>query len=286
MNTYNDIYLDSRRRLRAAGVEAHDLEARLIVAHASGKTREELLTSSRLFVTDAVILRSVEEMIERRLGGEPVAYIVGEWEFYGMPLIVNESVLIPRIDTEILAEAAIKMMKRRGWQTRIIDLCAGSGCLGLAVAAHVPTCRVVLADISEQALAVCRANMLKNALSRQVTAIEVDVMETPPALLGVFDAIVCNPPYIPTRDLVNLDPSVRDYEPILALDGGPDGLYVIRAIASNWASMLKPAGNLALECGIGQAAAVCEIMEDSGFREIKTLVDSLGIDRVVVGTLK
>jgi len=286
MNTYNDIYLDSRRKLRAAGVEAHDLEARLIVAHAAGKTKEELLTSSRLYVTDPAIQRLVDEMIERRLGGEPVAYIVGEWEFYGIPIIVNESVLIPRIDTELLADVAIRMIKKRGWQTRLIDLCTGSGCVGLAVASHAPNCRVVLADVSEHALAVCRANMLRNTLSRHVTAIEVDVIETPPALLGMFDAIVSNPPYIPTRELKTLDRSVRDYEPILALDGGPDGLYVIRAIAANWSAMLKPSGILALECGIGQAEAVREIMEDSGFKEIKAYKDTLGIDRVVVGILK
>ena len=285
MNTYNDIYLESRRRLRAAGIEAHDLEARLIVAHASGKTKEELLTSSRLFVTDAAIQRLVDDMIERRLNGEPVAYIVGEWEFYGIPIIVNESVLIPRVDTEILADVAIKLIKRRGWQTRLIDLCTGSGCVGLAIASNVPNCRVILADISEQALAVCRANMLRNTLSRHVTAIEVDVIETPPALLGTFDAIVCNPPYIPTRELKNLDRSVRDYEPLLALDGGPDGLYVIRAIVTNWTALLKPSGNLALECGAGQAEAVRDIMEDNGFKEIKTYEDTLGIERVVVGTL-
>ena len=286
MNTYNEIYLEARRRLRAAGVEAHDLEARLIVAYAAGKTKEELLTSSRLFVADASIRRSVSHMIDRRLGGEPVAYIVGEWEFYGLPITVNESVLIPRVDTELLADVAIKLMKKRGWQTRLIDLCAGSGCVGLAVAAHVPTCRVVLADVSEHALAVCRTNMLRNTLSRHVTAIEIDVIDTPPTLLGLFDAIVSNPPYIPTNELANLDPSVRDYEPILALDGGPDGLYVMRAIATNWAAQLKPQGNIVLECGAGQADEVKELLRESGFMDIKSHSDTLGIERVVVGTLR
>ena len=286
MNTYNDIYLNARRKLRTAGIEAHDLEARLIVAYASGKTREELLASSRLYVTDSAVTDAVDDMIKRRLSGEPAAYIVGEWEFYSLPITVNESVIIPRTDTELLADVAIKLMKRRGWQTRIIDLCAGSGCVGLAIAANVPSCRVVLADISENALAVCRTNMLRNNLSRQVTAIEVDVIDTPPALLGVFDAIVCNPPYIPTRELKDLEHSVRDFEPVLALDGGPDGLYVIRAIASNWPALLKPAGNIVLECGIGQAEAVREILEDSGFKDIKTCIDTLGIERVVMGTLK
>jgi len=286
MNTYNDIYLQTRRRLRAAGITAHDLEAGLIVSHAAGKTREELLSSSRFFVTDAAIPNAVEEMVKRRLSGEPVAYIVGEWEFYGLPLIVNESVLIPRIDTELLAEVAIGLMKRRVAQSRLLDLCTGSGCVGLAIAANVPDCRVVLADKSEKALAICRANMLRNRLSRSVTAIEVDVLEIPPALLGMFDAIVSNPPYIPTRDLINLDSSVRDYEPVLALDGGPDGLYYIRAIATNWSAVLKLGGHLAIECGAGQAEATREILEDSGFGSIKTHYDTLGIERVVVGMLK
>jgi len=286
MNTYNDIYLDSRRKLRSAGVAASDLEARLIVAYASDKTREELLASSRLYVTDPKVQSAVDEMVRRRLGGEPVAYIVGEWEFYGLPFTVNESVMIPRVDTELLAEVAINLMKRRGWQTRLLDLCAGSGCVGLAIAAHMPNCRIVLADISEPALAVCRVNMLRNNLSRQVTAIEVDVMETPPALLGAFDAIVCNPPYIPTRELADLDVSVRDHEPLKALDGGPDGLYLVRAIATNWPSLLKPSGYLALECGAGQSEEVREILTDSGFQDIKTHSDTLGVERVVVGTLR
>ena len=286
MVTYNDIYLDTRRKLRAAKIAAHDLEARLLVANAAGKTREELLASSRMYVTDGAIQRAVNAMLERRLNGEPIAYIVGEWEFYSLPLTINRSVMIPRVDTEVLAEVAIKLIKRRGWQTRLLDMCAGSGCVGLAVAANVPGCRVVLADVSEHVLSVCRSNMLRNGLNRHVTAIEVDVMDAPPALLGAFDVIVSNPPYIPTRDIELLDSSVREYEPIAALDGGPDGLYFFRAIATNWTALLKPSGNLAFECGEGQAESVREILDDSGFKDIKTHTDTLGIERVVVGTLK
>ena len=286
MLTYNDVYLAARRKLRTAGIAAHDLEARLIVARAAGKTREDLLSSSRLYVTDATVSRSVDEMIERRLKGEPVAYLVGEWEFYGIPLVVNDAVLIPRVDTELLAGEAISLMKRRGGQTRLLDLCAGSGCVGLAIAANTPSCRIVMIDDSEQVMAVCRSNMLRSGLSRSVTAIVADVLENPPALLGTFDAIVSNPPYIPTGDLPNLDPSVRDYEPLRALDGGPDGLYYIRAIATNWTSLLKPGGFLALECGAGQAGAVRGILEESGFGGVKTHSDTLGIERVVVGKLK
>jgi len=286
LNTYNDIYLGTRRKLRAAGITAHDLEARLIVAHATGKSHEELLKLSRLYVTDSSISQAVDEMIKRRLKGEPVAYIVGEWEFYGIPITVNESVLIPRIDSELLAGEAIRLMKRRLSPTRLLDICAGSGCIGLAIAANVPSCRIVLADNSDQALAVCRANMLRNKLSRNVTAIDANILEAPPALLGMFDAIVCNPPYIPTSDLESLDASVREYEPVCALDGGPDGLYYFRAVTTNWPSLIKNGGYLALECGAGQAEAVREILEDCGLCDIKTHIDTLGIERVVVGTMR
>jgi len=286
MKTFNDIYMNSRRKLRAAGIAAYDLETRLILSYASGKTREEYVASSRMYVTDPTIETTVNNLIDRRLNGEPVAYLVGEWEFYGLPMVVNEHVLIPRVDTELLAQISIERLKKKGWQTRALDLCAGSGCVGLALAANVPGSRIVLADISERALAVCRLNMLKNNLSRQTTAIEVDVTEPAPSLLGRFDIIVSNPPYIKTMDMEALDKSVKDFEPQIALDGGPDGLYYYRAITTNWPILLKPGGNLAFECGIGQAADVANILEDNNFKDIATYKDTGGIDRVVVGTLK
>ena len=124
MNTYNDVYLKARRKLRASGISAHDLEARLIVAYAAGKTREELLGASRMFIADKSVIAAVDEMIERRMSGEPVAYIVGEWEFYGLPLVVNRAVLIPRIDSEVLAEETIRLMKLKDGRTRLLDMCA------------------------------------------------------------------------------------------------------------------------------------------------------------------
>lgn len=286
MNTYNDIFLKVRRRLRAAEVSAYDLEARLIVCYAAGKSREELINLSRYYVTDNSVLDLVEDMLERRLKGEPVAYIVGEWEFYGLPLAVNRNVLIPRVDTEVLADEVIKLVKKSHGKSRLLDLCAGCGAIGIAVAANVPDCKVVLADNSDKALAVCRENMLRTRVSRNSTAIKIDAMKAPPALLGVFDVIVSNPPYIPTKDLVDLDISVRDYEPIIALDGGTDGLDFFRAISEMWSVMLKKGGYLAFECGEGQANDVREIMADADFGDIVTRLDTLGIERVVVGTRK
>ena len=278
--------MKARRSLRAAGIAAHDLEARLIVAHAAGKTREELLNSGRFYIADNEIVDAVDMMIERRLSGEPVAYIVKEWEFFGLPLTVDETVLIPRVDTELLAGEAIKLLKSRAGQTRALDLCTGSGAIGLAIAANVKNCRVVLADNSVRALAMCRTNMLRNRLSRSVTAIVADALETPPALLGAFDAIVANPPYIPTGELAGLDPSVRDYEPAEALDGGADGLDFFRAIVERWPALLKQGGFMALECGEGQAETVRVLLRDNGFHRITTHVDTLGIERVVVGMIK
>jgi len=286
MNTYNDVYLKTRRKLRAAGIGAHDLEARLLVAHAAGKSREELLNLRNFFITDNTMVEAVDEMVKRRLDGEPVAYIVGEWEFYSLPLTVDRTVLIPRVDSEVLAGEAIRLMKQRGGKTRLLDLCTGSGAIGLAVAANVPDCRVVLADSSEKALSICRMNMLRNRLSRNTTAILTDALDTPPALLGTFDAIISNPPYIPTLELMGLDISVRDYEPVTALDGGADGLEFFRAIAKNWQILLKPGGNLLFECGEGQSKDVKEIMEDYGYKNIEKQIDTLGIERVLIGTMR
>jgi release factor glutamine methyltransferase len=262
-----------------------ELEAKLIVTHCAGKTREELLALSKIFATDPQIRQKIEKSLERRLSGEPLAYILGEWEFYSLPLIVNKNVLIPRVDTELLAQEAINILKRKLWQTRMLDLCCGSGCVGLAAAANVPNCRIVMIDSSREALAVCRQNMIKNNLSRYITAMDADVLAKPPAILGEFDLIVSNPPYIPTADIDLLDISVRNYEPKMALDGGDDGLDFFHAIAEVWYKLLKKGGHMALECGENQAAAVRYILKQIGFSDIRTYKDTLGIERVVVGMI-
>jgi len=285
METYNDIYLRVRKKLKNAGIDACELEARLIVAHCAGRSREKLLTMSTIFATDPLIKSKIDESLKRRLEGEPLAYVLGEWEFYGLPLIINENVMIPRVDTEVLARETIGILKRKVWQTRILDLCTGSGCLGLAVAANVPNCRIVMIDSSEKALAVCRQNMIKNNLSRHITAMDADILIKPPAILGEFDMIVSNPPYIPSEDIKTLDPSVKDYEPRVALDGGDDGLDYFHAIAGNWRKLLKRGGHLAFECGENQAAAVRYIMKQNGFSDLKTFKDTLGIERVITGMI-
>jgi len=283
METYNDVYLRVRKSLKNAGIESSEFEARYIISSSAGKTREEMIALSKIFATDPVVKKKIEDSLERRLSGEPLAYVLGEWEFYSLPLVVNENVLIPRIDTELLAQEVINLLKRKVWQTRLLDLCCGSGCIGLAAAANVPGCRIVMIDKSPEALAVCRQNMIKTNLSRYITAMDADILIKPPAILGEFDVIVSNPPYIPTEDIKTLDKSVRDFEPVMALDGGEDGLDYYHAISENWKKLLKKGGHIAFECGVGQSAAVRYILKNNGFSDIKTYKDTLGIERVITG---
>ena len=282
--TYNNLYLDTRNRLRAAGVDAAQLEARELVCFALDKTREQLYRDMNLYVTAQQEAR-VEELVQRRLAGEPVAYLIGEWEFYGIPLDISREVLVPRTDTEVLAQRAIQLLQQAGDGARLLDLCAGSGCIGLAAAVNAPQSRVVLADWSEGALRICRQNVRRNNLNARVTCVRADAREPAPSALWDFDVIACNPPYIPSGEIDALDPDVKDYEPRMALDGGPDGLDFYRDIAGNWASALRLGGTLLFEVGAGQAPAVEEILAKNGFTGINTLPDTHGIWRVVEGRI-
>lgn len=282
--TYNNLYMDIRQTLRRAGIEAATLEARELMCFASGKTRSQLVQDGQLYVPPAIEERA-KDLVCRHLAGEPVAYLIGEWEFYGLGLDITPDVLIPRMDTEVLAERAILLARAAGEGARVLDLCAGSGCVGLAVAANVPGCRVVLADVSEAALRLCKQNVRRNELNARVTCVQADALEPPDAALWDFDVIACNPPYIPTGDIAGLDVSVRDYEPRSALDGGADGLDFYRAIAARWGAALRLGGALLFEVGIGQAGDVGAILAQNQFEQIQTFQDTQGIGRVVEGVL-
>ena len=281
--TYNDLYLEIRRQLRAADSGDPTLEARELVAFACGKTKEELLRDSRLYVTPEVEAR-VRALVQRHLDGEPTAYLIGEWEFYGLPLDISRDVLIPRPDTEVLAGLAIDFVKTQG-ACRVLDLCADSGCIGLAVASQCPESRVVLGELSEGALRICRQNIRRNGLSGRVVPMQMDALAPPPAQLGEFRCLVSNPPYIPAGDIPGLDPSVRDYEPHMALDGGADGLDFYRNLAGEWKNALTVGGKIFLEVGIGQADDVLRLLRAQGFGDLEITKDLNGIPRVVHGTL-
>ncbi len=282
--TYNEIYIQTRRALKDAGVEAYALEARLLVSQAAGKTQAALMRDLGLYSADGLD-KKVETWVARRLAGEPVAYITGAWEFFGVPIRITRDVLIPRSDTEILAEAAVTLFKNRNSHPRILDLCCGSGCIGCSLAVHMPAARVVLVDKDPLALSVCRQNMAELGLGPRVMAVEADATKKPPLLLGDFDLIVCNPPYIPTGDIDALDRSVKDYEPYHALDGGSDGLDIIRPIIQLWRKILRPGGTMMLEICEGQADEVDTLLQAAGFSKTMRLKDPGGCERVVLGRL-
>ena len=280
---YNDLYMDLRRRLREAGAEDATQAARELVCTASGKTKNELLRDGLLYASPEVE-RAAYSLCTRHLAGEPVAYLIGEWEFYGLGLDISPAVLIPRPDTEVLVQTVVHELDS-GADCRVLDLCAGSGCIGLAVASQVLRSRVLLGEWDEEALKVCRQNIRRNQLSARVTSLRMDAREKPSRQLGEFDCIVSNPPYIPTADIAALDPSVRDHEPHLALDGGADGPDFYRVIADKWRDALLPNGLMAFEVGIGQADEVLRIMRANGFGDIQIVKDLHGIPRVVYGRL-
>ena len=250
---------------------------------AAGKDKARLLRDGALYASPEVE-EAAWALARRRLAGEPVAYLIGEWEFYGLPLDISESVLIPRPDTETLAEAAIGWLRQQE-APRVLDLCAGSGWLGLAIASQVPAARVVLGEWSDGALKICRQNVRRNSLTARVVPMQANAREKPEKSLGEFQCIVSNPPYIPRADIETLDTSVKDYEPHLALDGGEDGLDFYRSISEKWKEALAPGGRLYFEVGIGQADNVLRIMRTQGFGDIQVVKDHHDIPRVVFGTL-
>ncbi len=283
--TYNDIYFSVRNKLRESGVEAFSLEARILLAAAAGKTTEQLMRDMYLY-TSPEIEEKAHSMIERRLQGEPLAYISGSWEFYGLPMTVTPDVLIPRMDTEILVDAAIDAIKGFGMKGRVLDLCGGSGCIACAIANELPAARVVAADISPSALEVCRKNIKDNKLTSRIIPMNADATTWPPMSIGSFDVIVSNPPYIPSFELIELDCSVRDYEPMTALDGGEDGLDFYRAIIKYWTITMRPNGLMMFEVGEGQADEVKMMLLKAGFVSVEGRNDTLGFERVVIGKWK
>ena len=279
---YNDLYMDLRRRLREAGAEDATQAARELVCTASGKTKNELLRDGLLYASPEVE-RSAYSLCARHLAGEPVAYLIGEWEFYGLGLDISPAVLIPRPDTEVLVQTVVHELDS-GADCRVLDLCAGSGCIGLAAAANLPNARVLLGEYDEEALKICRQNIRRNRLTSRVASLKLDAREKPSRTLGEFRFLVSNPPYIPSADIETLDASVREHEPRLALDGGEDGLDFYRVICEKWRDVLCENGMLFFEVGIGQADSVLRIMRSSGFGDIQIVKDLNNIPRVVYGT--
>jgi len=257
------------------------LMARNLLCHLTGKTQEEILAGRELYASDKTCLE-MERSVRRLLEGEPIAYVLGEWDFYGMRLQVTKDVLIPRDDTCAVTALAIKKVLFLEQDPRILDLCTGCGCIGLAVANRVKDARVTLADVSREALAVAKTNIAAQKLSARVSCVQVNAMEEPPAFLGKFDLIVSNPPYVTAKEMERLPASVKDYEPHMALFGGEDGLDFYRSIADKFRAALKPGGFLCFEFGMSQGDAVCRILEENGYTILERTRDYNDIERAVL----
>ena len=253
----------------------------MLVCHVSGKNQAQFLADRDLYASEEIV-KGVESGLKRLQEGEPVAYILGQWEFYGLPLRVSPNVLIPRDDTCAVAALAIQQGLFLDQDPRVLDLCCGSGCIGLAVASRVKDAKVTLADLSMDALSVAKENTALNKLSGRVRCIQVNALEEPPKFLGKFDLIVSNPPYITGEDMKTLPRSVADYEPHMALYGGEDGLDFYRAITKNYAAALKPGGFLCFEFGDDQGDDVCRILEENGYTILERSRDYHDRERAVL----
>lgn len=278
----SDLYLEARKALmQIEDSDMASLMARNLLCHFSGKTQEQILADREMYASEETC-RAMESAVRRLLKEEPLAYILQEWDFYGMRLYVDKHVLIPRDDTFAVTALAIKQSIFLDRDPRILDLCTGSGCIGLAIAQHVKDARVTLADISKDALAVAKKNVIGQKLSGRVSCVSADALQQPPAFLGKFDMIVSNPPYITGKEMEALPDSVRCYEPHMALFGGEDGLDFYRAIAGNYRHALKPGGFLCLEFGMGQGNDICAILRENGYTILERTRDYHDIERAVL----
>ncbi len=282
VKTYAQLYLEARQKLmEVEDTQTASLLARHLLCHVSGKTQERVIADRELYASEQ-IGRDMEAAVQRILDGEPLAYILGEWSFYGLNLYVNKHVLIPRDDTCAVTRLAIKQGLFLEQDPRILDLCTGSGCIGLAVARRVKDARVTLADISPEALAVAKRNVQRLNLSARVCCVQADALQPAESFLGEFDMIISNPPYITTGEMEELPGSVKDFEPHLALHGGDDGLLFYRAIINNYTAALKPNGYLCFEFGMGQGDAVCRLLDENGYTVLERVRDDNDRERAVI----
>jgi len=229
-------------------------------------------------------LDELHALVKRAGQHEPVVYLVGRTEFYSLELEITPACLIPRPETELLAQRAIEYLRTRDGMQHVCDLCTGSGCIAVAIARHHPHARVIATDISSGALGVAARNVAKHRLENRIELLCGDLFEplVPQLDVAPFDLIVCNPPYVSAEEYKALDKNVKDYEPPGALLAGDDGLDVYRRICKDVDPFLKPAGALMLEIGYAQGPAVRDLLEETGlFTEIKIEKDPHNNDRIV-----
>lgn len=274
---YQECYEKGRRLLAEAGIEEAALDARLLLEDICHTGRNDLLAHGDREV-EAEKEAAYFEMIGKRAKRIPLQHLTGFQNFMGLDFAVNEHVLIPRQDTEILVEEVLKELHDG---MRILDMCTGSGCILISLLRYSNGCHGVGADISQEALRVAQVNADRLIKGEDIRLIHSDLFER---VEGQFDVIVSNPPYIRTSVIDTLMPEVREHEPLTALDGKEDGLYFYRKILKECREHLVHGGVLYFEIGFDQAQDVGSLMEEAGFEEIETVQDYAGLNRVVYGT--
>ena len=252
---------EARRLLRDAGVSPveSDLDARLLAQHVLGWTTERFYTDANAPAPDGFMLR-YDTLVARRVTREPLAYIVGHREFWGLDLEVTPAVLIPRPSTELIVEALMELLPVKDAPLSVADVCTGCGCVAVAVAHERPSATVVATDISSEALDVARRNAARHGVADRITFMEGDL------LAGIdhpFDAILANPPYVVDRARPALSPEVRDHEPAVALFGGAEGMDLLTRLVAEAPSRLRPGGYLIFEFGLGQDVEIEELLEQA-----------------------
>ncbi|MCX6550281.1 MAG: peptide chain release factor N(5)-glutamine methyltransferase [Acidobacteria bacterium] len=284
--TLFDRIRDARRRLERAGIEAAEaaLDAELLARHALGRWERGRLLASWREASPPGFDDALEPLVQRRERREPTAYITGHREFWNLEIAVAPGVLIPRPETEFIVEEVIERLGANqhgaAAAARIADVGTGSGCLAVALARWLPGARIVAVDVSAEALAIAERNVAAQGVADRVSIARGDLLDGQD---GFFDVIVSNPPYVATGDLASLQGEIRGYEPMSALDGGCDGLDVIRRLVPDAAGRLTPGGWLVFEFGYGQAGGVRAIVASEPRLELVAVRDDLaGIPRVAV----
>lgn len=273
-----NVFLRLKNKLEEGGILAASFELRQIFGAISGDDFYEIRLENE-FTEEQII--EIESMVDRRLAGEPLQYILGEWEFMGLPVYVGEGVLIPRPETELLCEQGFDFLETRPKEDRrLLDLCCGTGCIGIAAAKYIAGAKVTCADKFDKPLEYTQKNAELNGVT--IDILRCDALLPPPETVGKFDLILTNPPYIRTKDMATLQTEVT-HEPVTALDGGEDGLDFYRAILAEWTSVLVSGGALMAEIGIGESDAVAKLFEDAGLSDIRVIDDYCGIPRIVRG---
>lgn len=278
MVTAPELYFHIKKTFENNRIESPQFEAMCVAEHIFQKKLGALLLEKPVATDEQ--LKFAYNIAYRRISGEPLQYLLGKWEFFGLPFYVGPGVLIPRQDTETLVETAIELSRNFN-KPKIIDLCSGSGCIACAVSFHVKDANVYALEKSERAIGYLNKNIELN--ESKITVIQADVFK-PKAVLeyGKFDIIVCNPPYLTAKDMDSLQTEVT-FEPTEALFGGNDGLNFYRKITELWKNLLNDGGILAYEIGMGQENDVSDIMIKNGFTNILFVKDLSGITRVVKG---